>query len=181
MTKECPDNQFIDIIGLCDLDAIDFRKYPFWTQISIPEELIIPEQKPDLEQINSVSVGVEILRTKVIVTPTSSSRNHEGKFLTGRKLIIEGGVYQTVNYTALVASQSVHTAHFMVPFSAYIVIPKEIRIDTQNIDTLNLNFQVNACVEDVFIKDFGPRGIFKNVTLLLQAVPVSSVSCNEDC
>lgn len=182
MTCGCSNNQFIDIVGLCDLDSIDFSMYPYWTQISIPENLLIPEQKPDLEQINSVSVGVEIFRAKVIVTPASNEENYEGKNLTGRKLIVEGGLFQTISYTALLESQSIHTAHFMVPFSAYIVIPARIYIPGVGpVDPLELNFQVNACIEDIFIKDFCERQIFKNVTLLLQAVPVSGVSCEEIC
>lgn len=183
MNCGCSNNPFIDIVGLCDLDSINFSMYPYWTQISIPENLLIPELKPDLEQINSVSVGVEIFRSKVIVTPTSIGENYEGKKLTGRKLIVEGALCETISYTALVEDQSIHTAHFMVPFSAFIVIPALIYIPgvADLVDPLNLNFQVNACVEDVFIKDFCERQIFKNVTLLLQAVPVSGVTCAENC
>lgn len=181
-------SQLIDIIGLCDLDTIDFSRYPFWTQIFIAENLIIPEEKPDVEQIDSVSVGVEIFQTKVIVTPRSGGQdaatpvpNYEGKVLTGRKLIIEGGLCQTMTYVGALPEQSVHTAHFIVPFSAYIVLPKTITIDSTAIEVEKLNFQVNACVEDVFIKEWYPRQVFKNVTLLLQAVPVSSATCEDIC
>lgn len=181
-------SEFIDITGLCDLDTIDFSKYPFWTQIFIPENLMIPEEKPDIEQIVSVSVGVEIFKTKVIVTPRSGGKdvedpvpNYEGKLLTGRKLIIEGGLFQTMSYVGAVPEQSVHTAHFIVPFSAYIVLPKIITINGTDIEVEKLKFQVNACVEDVFIKACYARQIFKNVTLLLQAVPVSSITCDDDC
>lgn len=179
----CSNDQFIDIVGLCDLDSINFSTYPYWTQISIPENLLIPEQKPELEQINSLSIGVEVFRSKVIVTPDSKwEENYEGKKLTGRKLIVEGALFQTISYTALLEEQSIHTAHFMVPFSAYIVIPAKIYVSgiSDQVDPLYLNFQVNACIEDVYIKDFCERQIFKNVTLLLQAVPVSGISCEEN-
>lgn len=172
-------DEIIDIFGLCDPSSLNLGSSPSWTQISIPETLIIPEQKPDMEQINSVNISVNIVRKKVIVTPTSpnGTKNWEGKKLTGRKLIVEGNLCQTVSYTADVSVQSVHSAHFIVPFSAYIVIPSEISGE----DTLNINFQVNACVEDVFVKSVCKRKIFKNVTLLLQAVHAPIIGCPDEC
>lgn len=178
MSELCMDTDFVDIIGLCDPDEINFDlvKYPFWTQISIPENLIIPDQKPDIEQIDSLKISVEILKRKVIVTPVSLSGNEEGKRLTGRKLIIEGQLCQTVTYTADVPEQSVHSAHFIVPFSAFIVVDA-----IHNVDPRDINFEVKSCVEDVFIKQFCKRQIFKNVTLFLQAVPAVMLSCSEEC
>ena len=181
MSLVCVEQEIIDINGLCDPTTFDFTVNPYWTQISIPETLEIPMQKPDIEQINSVNVSAEIIRQKVIITPTSTGANVEGKIVTGRKLIIEGNICQVVSYTARVPDQKVHTAHFAVPFSAYIVIPIEILINGVPVPTLDLNFQVNACIEDVFIKSFSDRQIFKNITLLLQAVPSPSSVCPEDC
>lgn len=169
----CVKDQIIDIVGLCDISSIDLNSFPYWTQISIPETLILPESKPDIEQINSVSVSVEIIRRKVIITPVSKAPNEEGKNLSGNKLIVEGTLCQSVSYTADLPAQSVHSAHFVVPFSAYIVIP-------QTTD-LNINYQVNACVEDVFIKNICKRQIFKNVTVLLQAVPTPNSGCPDEC
>lgn len=181
MNQTCMNTDFIDVIGLCDPTTIDLEAYNYWTQISIPENLIIPDEKPDIEQINSVKVTVEILKKKVIVTPNdvgSDSTNLEGKILTGRKLIVEGQLCQTISYTADVPEQSIHSAHFVVPFSAFIVIDLDIGGD----DPLDLNFEINACVEDVFIKSFCPRQIFKNVTLLLQAVPTLIMrECPDRC
>jgi hypothetical protein len=160
------------VVGLCDpLDInFDLESYPYWTQISISENLVVPEQKPDIEQINSIIITVNIIKKKVIVTPTSTGENQEGKILTGRKIIIEGELCQTVQYTADVPEQSVHSAHFLVPFSAFIIVP--VLINT--VDTLDINFEINSCVEDVFIIDYCKRNLFKNVTLFLQAVPTSS-------
>ena len=173
----CMNSDFIDIIGLCDPSIFDLAAFPYWTQISIPETLIIPEQKPDIEQINSVNVTVEILRKKVIVTPNSDGvENQEGKLLTGRKIIVEGQLCQTINYTADVPEQSVHSAHFVVPFSAFIVLANPI----STLDPLDINFDINACVEDVFIMDVSPRQIFKNVTLFLQAVPAAMTECPDN-
>lgn len=168
------DRDDIIITGLCDVESFDITTdgNRNWTQISVPETLLIPAQKPDIEQLNSVNISVRIVRQKVIETPASDGDNVEGKRLTGRKLIIEGELCQTISYTADVPEQSVHSAQFVVPFSAFIVIPAETALDA--------NFQVNVCVEDVFIQDFTPRQIFKNVTLLLQAIQTPFIGCQDE-
>ncbi|MGL5346734.1 MAG: DUF3794 domain-containing protein [Peptostreptococcaceae bacterium] len=176
----------IDVSGLCSPESINFitpdpaTGVPgniYWSQMYIPETLSIPPQKPDVEEINSVNISVNIIRKQVIVTPSSGvNDNLEGKKLTGRKLIVEGELCQKVTYTACDKEQSIHSAHFYVPFSAYIVVPETVIFDTLEgpIDSLDINFQVNACVEDLIIKSFTCRHIYKNVTLLLQAVPTQN-------
>lgn len=167
------DNNVIDITGLCcpQDTSVVIAKYPYWIQMYITETLCVPPQKPDVEEINSVNIQVNILRQKVVKTPIADT-NLEGKKLTGRKLIVEGQLCQKVVYTALDDEQSVHSAHFYVPFSAYIVVPKEVTFGVDDvIDSLDINYQVNACVEDLSIKMIDERCFLKNVTLLLSAVP----------
>lgn len=53
----------------------------------------------------------------LVITP-----NEEGTCLTGRKLVIQGFLNQKVVYTGDVSVQSVHSAHYSVPFSAFIVV-----------------------------------------------------------
>ena len=182
----CLTKEVIDISGLCNINSLNLAApNNVWTEIIVAESLVIPIEKPDIEQINAVNISTNIVRQKVVVTPTSPKDaagnlipNFEGKTLTGRKLIVEGELCQTVTYTANVCSQTVHSAHFVVPFSAYLVIPGA---NSAGIDSLKLNFQVNACIEDVFIKEFSPRHIFKNVILLLQAVPAPFGFCPNEC
>jgi hypothetical protein len=177
MNNCCLNNDIVDIVGLCNPGDIDLTRSNFWTEIVVDESLILPEQKPDIEQINSVNISVQITRKKVIATPISkpvaTPENIEGKIVTGRKLIVEGLLCQSVSYTALVAEQSVHTAHFQVPFSAYIVVAGTTLLDD--------NFDVISCVEDVFIANFSKRQIFKNVNLFLQAIPAPKLACNDQC
>ncbi|WP_169525190.1 DUF3794 domain-containing protein [Pseudalkalibacillus hwajinpoensis] len=159
----CP--SAIQIVGLCDPSTITFEGLDTddrnWTEVSIPEVLHIPPQKPDIETIDKVFVQVKILSKRVIRTPISTEENAEGTKLTGWKLVIEGVVKQKVVYTAWNAVQSVHSAHFTVPFSAFIILPG----DTTEED----RFCVETCVEDVFVKAINDREIFKNVTLFLKA------------
>lgn len=168
----------IDISGLCNPSDVTnvISQNPYWIQMNLPEYLVIPEVKPDMEEINSVTISVDIFRKEVIEVPVSPVdangdfvSNLEGKISTGRKLIIEGQLCQKVVYTANLPEQPVHGAEFYVPFSAYIVVPPFIGTETN--DTLNIDFQVNACIEDVAVKMIDERNILKQVTLLLYAVP----------
>lgn len=177
----------IDITGICNPEnAISvIKEFPYWKQMYISETLEVPPQKPDMEQINSVDISVSIFRQKVIKTPRSyddsinppvAEPNLEGKLLSGRKLIIEGQLCQKIVYTANEDEQPVHSAHFYVPFSSYIVVPKEYTFtnadgSTITIDSLNINYEVNSCIEDVSICMIDERSLLKQVTLLLYAVP----------
>lgn len=182
--------QFVDITGLCDLSIInDIEENPYWTQISIPTVFNIPGQKPDLGDLHSENISVEIISQKVIVTPGGPTppiptpvENLEGKILTGRKLLIEGLLCKAITYTALSEDQPMHTAHATIPFSAYIVLPLTIDVGTPPVttDTLTLNFEIIPCIEDVFIKEISNRQIFQNITLFLQAVPTPGTVCNEE-
>lgn len=184
----CPSG-LVSVSGLCNPDNTTevLRKYPYWKQMYLSEFLEVPAQKPDIEQINSVTTSVNILRKEVIVTPKSNKTtaqgtvaapNLEGKRLSGRKLIIEGQLCQMIEYTATLASQPVHSAEFFVPFSSYIIVPENIAVDdglqTTEVDSLNIQFDVNACVEDVTVCALDARRILKQVTLLLSAVPAGT-------
>jgi hypothetical protein len=53
--------------------------------------------------------------------PLITKPNEEGTCLTGRKLIVEGVLKQKVVYTADVDVQSVHSAYYEIPFSAFVI------------------------------------------------------------
>ena len=166
----------IDITGLCKSSDVteSINKYPYWIQMYLPETLLIPPQKPDAETINAVNVTINIIRKEVVKTPVSIGENLEGKILTGRKLIIEGNLCQKIVYTADEPQQSVHSAEFSVPFSAYIVVPKEYTFNSVVFDSLDINYEVNSCIEDLSVELLNPRTILKRVTFLLYAVPKES-------
>lgn len=132
-----------------------------WTEISVPEILCVPNQKPDIEHIDQVYAKAEISCVKLLETPylfeggtydvvtinattgeiativaknenvyiysgnpnipLITKPNEEGTCLTGRKLIVEGTLKQKVVYTADVDVQSVHSASYEIPFSAFII------------------------------------------------------------
>lgn len=183
----CNDLELINFIGLCDEDYLETlldEDENNWTEISLPEVLCIPEAKPNIEQIMTVKAKVDIISQRVVRTPffTESSEgpdgttvttlieNNEGTILTGRKLIIEGILRQTIIYTAAKSVQSVHAAHFDIPFSAFIVVEEDT--------PLNTKYKIIPCIEDIFVCAMNERQIFKNVTLFIKAVPINS--CNPE-
>lgn len=127
-------------------------------QLSREEYVQIPVQKPDIEEILNTLVDIKIINTKVITTPAITSL--EGQKLTGYKLIVEGILNQKVEYVADEPQQSVHAAHFRVPFSSFIVLPTTY--DGGPVE-------VEGVVEDVFWKLVDKRTIFKNITFLITA------------
>ncbi len=207
-----------------------------WTEISVPEILCVPEEKPDIEHIDQVHAKAEVTCVKLLETPylfesevydlaeldasgnpvidpatgdvvvaeenvvfyvdpIVTIPNAEGTCLTGRKLVVEGKLIQKIVYTANVREQSVHSAHYEIPFSAFIVpyakiegTPQDyIVVDpTDPTATLtitayrNEDFEIDLCedfcvdayIEDIFITPLDCRTMFKNVTLFLRAKPV---------
>lgn len=118
--------------------------------------------------------------------------NEEGTCLSGRKLVIEGSLTEKVVYTANVQDQSVHSAHFTVPFSAFVIpyanfensmyslnvnalvngVAQQVNgfilgIDGELMPNLCEEFCVEAYIEDIFTDALDERTIFINITLFL--------------
>lgn len=168
-------DQLLIINGICSPEQIenfleqgDIRR---WTELVVPEVLCIPKVKPDVEHLISISSIVELISQRVISTPSKTTIpelvppifNQEGTAITGLKLVVEGVLRQKIIYTAA-QTQSVHAIHFDMPFSAFIVLAPQ--------DCITQKFKVEVCIEDIFVSDIGPRKIFKNVVLLIKAVPL---------
>ena len=164
----------IQIDGLCtDIKGVTevISQYPYWFENIINETLKVPDEQPDIESINSLNITVNILQQKVVKTPIATTENIEGKMLSGRKLIVEGNICQKLSYTASEYVQGVYSVDYYVPFSVYIVVPKEYTFNSVVLDSLDINYSVNACVEDVSLALIDSRTIKKEVTFLLYAVP----------
>ncbi len=164
----------VEIIGLCDPSLLTFEdtanpKDRNWTELSVPEVLTLPCEKPNIESIDKVYIQVKIISKRIIETP-KGLENVEGTTLTGKKLIVEGTLTQKIVYTAAVCQQSVHSAHFNIPFSAIIVLRSDF--------CLNDELCIDSCIEDVFVLAVNQRQIFKNVTLFLRAKPASMSPCS---
>jgi hypothetical protein len=179
--NDCDDEELVILKGACSpaklRGMLTTDEEITWTQIFIPEVLCIPEQKPDVEQLVSVTSVPEIFSQRVVKTPISGTvsdegaftpiENQEGTIITGRKLVIEGILKQKVVYTAALEQQPLHSAHFDVPFSAFIILPYGT--------PLTRKYKIETCIEDIFVCRTTPRQVFKNITLFIKATPLVCV------
>ena len=163
--------------------------------------------------VNGVTASIQLLLDDVLDIDCNPGyvygivSNAEGTCLTGRKLIVEGVLKQKIVYTAEVEEQSVHSAHYEVPFIAFLIpyakfenlgepqtftvydeqldLCREISAyqyadgitDNGLIQDLNEEFNVTACIEDIYVKALEPKKVFKNVTVFLKATPKANVVC----
>lgn len=162
--EDCSDLDVVSIKGITDgTDLLAITTGDKWTQMIISENLVVPHQKPDIEQINQLVSQIEIISQRVIKTPGPTGNNWEDTKLTNRKLIIEGVLRQKIAYTAEVedASQPLHGVHFDVPFSAFIVVDE----DTPT----NARYKIESYIEDIFICAVNKRTVFKNTIVFIKA------------
>ena len=176
MKCKCSIGNNYEVIGLCDISKFaksgKIATNKPWTQITIPEILTIPRNKPNIESIDKIYINVLIEKTRIISTPKTANNvtSIEGLKLTGKKLLVDGYLCQTIVYTADNCSQTVHSTSFKIPFSTFIVIEADADID-------NDKYCVKTCIEDVFAKPLNSRVIFKNVTLFLLAIKTLDAAC----
>lgn len=146
---------FVEIVGI-DTDCIP-EDITAFKQFNIEETVCVPPQKPDIEQVLRVISNVDIISTRVIKTPVGTSL--EGEILTGWKVVVEGQINQLIQYVADCPDQPSHAAHFIVPFSTFIVLPEDFVIGTP--------LTVTPFIEDIFVEQLDSRCVFKNTTLLI--------------
>ncbi len=168
MYCKCTKGNNYKVIGLCDPKDYNQTNKAAWTQITIPEILPLPECYPNIEDIERVYVKVLIDSTRVIKTAISDGANVEGGILTGRKLMIDGSICQTVVYTADTCEQSLHSINFKFPFCTSIVLDPKTDVEEDE-------FCVETCIENVFAKALNARTIFKSVTLFLLAKKATTI------
>lgn len=157
------DTETVKVIGV----AKDLPTDPkYFTEISIPETIKIPEIKPDMEQLVEVIVQAEIMSMRLVDTPCMKS--YEGQMLSGKKLILELKLKEKVVYVADEADQPVHAAHYEeVMRSVFIIVPKSV--DGKSIELLlkSNKVRVTPYIEDIYAVQKDKRTVFKNITLLI--------------
>lgn len=133
-----------------------------WTEISVPELLTIPCFKPDVKKLLSVTSSAKIVCQNVIKTPIPPE-NNEGFTLTGLKLLVHLILRQRITYVSTEHCNSVHSAHYDIPISAYIILPDNEKFD------IGSKFKIDAYIEDLFACAINERQVFKNTTLFIKA------------
>lgn len=159
----------VEGIGIADSFPTDPK---YFTQLSIPETLEIPEEKPDMEQLLSIAVDAQIESMKLIETPIALS--NEGQNLSGCKLIIELRLRQKIKYVADEPTQTVHAAHFEVLKSIFVIVPCEVNGVPIRDLLSRKRVVITPYIEDIFGEMLDKRTIFKNITLF---VDVKLLTC----
>ncbi|MGO5075973.1 DUF3794 domain-containing protein [Clostridium sporogenes] len=128
-------------------------------QLSKNKIFKIPIKKPNIEEIINIIVDAKIGDTKVI--KGIKGKSIEGQILTGYKLIVEGTLSENIEYTSCWKKQSIHSVHFKMPFSSYIILPEYYKEGDF--------IKVEAEIEDVSFRVINNRTVFNNIIFLLIA------------
>ena len=142
----------------------------YFTEEAIAETVVIPKQKPDMEQLLSIMEDIEVISVKAISTPVTTS--HEGQKLQGSKLLIEIKLRQKIKYVADEARQSVHAAHFEIFKSIFIVVPTIPPGQIAPFKTVAQLLKegrviVTPYIEDIYGEMRDKRTIFKNTLVFI--------------
>lgn len=143
-----------NIATICVESRISFK------QLMIDKYCEVPCVKPNIEDLNDeVSVDIEIINSYPIQTIHSVSTS--GQTLTGYKLIVHGNICISIEYTAALPTQPVHSYHCTLPFGTFIILSDDYQLGQQ--------VEVNAIIENIEADMVNPRGVFTYITLLLFA------------
>ena len=139
-----------------------------FTQFCTVENVILPENLPDIEQIVSCVVDPEIISIKTINTMKGLS--YEGQHLTGKKVVIELRLKQKILYVAECRTQSVHVLENDFFQSVYIVIPCRIEGTDPEYLIKYKYLKPEITIEDIYFKQTGKRSVFKNICMMVKLV-----------
>lgn len=104
-------SDMIDYSGVCQPQCFPRRNQILCAkQMPITETIILPAEKPDIEQVVQVYANAHIDNYKVISSPI------------GKKIYMKGTLSQQILYVADLPSQPVHAVHSTVPFCNFIDI-----------------------------------------------------------
>lgn len=173
MFCNCSNAHNYEVRGLCPVGSLILSPTATepWVEVSIPEILKIEACKPPVENIDKVFINAKVISTKVIDTPYPTVPNTENLSLTGKKLVVDLELCQTIIYTADVPEQSVHALQTTMPYCTYIVLPPTADVDTSK-------YCVDVCIEDVFARVIDCRTVFKNSTVFMRARELQYPECN---
>ncbi|MGG5461529.1 DUF3794 domain-containing protein [Clostridium sp. B9] len=151
LCAKCNTNYIKNCMNLCatpiGIDTTLPTAPVYFKEMILEQDLVIPDVKPDMEGLISISTSVEVICSRIINTEQKTSI--EGQNLSGCKLILELQTKDLLVYTADRITQPVHSAHFDGMNSAFVIVPCEI--NGVDIQTLIEQCKLNATVyvEDI--------------------------------
>jgi len=138
---------------------IHHHEVAHYTQVLMNGEIKIPALKPNLEKI--IHVTRKIYLKRVVVIPVKLDNG----CLAGYKVLIRGMIRLGIEYSADVPEQTVHFAHFEIPFDALIggdachpILPVE--------DCDLKNFTLCSYTEHIDVIKIDERTIEETIVLL---------------
>ncbi len=155
----------IEYVGIDGQIPPDYSVNVF-KEIMLQEHIRLADCFADIEQITRVIACVEIRSAYVIDTPVTARDakgtvlNPGGQILTGKKLVIEGVVHQTIHYVADTCEQNVMVVDNDYCFGTFAVLPASA--------TGQKCYTVVPYIEDIIVEAVGPRDITKCVSLFLE-------------
>lgn len=183
-----PDIEYIDQVHAnAQVDCVKLLETPYNFQVSTatPFSTAVPLAVTGVTAYDVIVGGAtitSILGNNVyIYTATGTTNtlitvpNNEGTCLTGRKLIVEGTLKQKIVYTADIDVQSVHSAHYEIPFSAFIIPYTKIEPKTASA------YQVVEAGKAVLGAKLGGTGIPTGVATGIISTDVNINLCEEFC
>lgn len=126
------------------------------TEVTLGSPLEIPAEKLDVEEIREFRIETAVTDWRVI--PTTQ----------GQKVIASGSIRFNIQYVAAVPAQSVHFAHFELPWDTFFVCGDDITTDICN---------VTVCVEFADYTMTDPRHLATSAILFLCATACPPPNC----
>lgn len=155
MRSDLMKNDMIQILGVTPIDEFPHcGSSQFCKEFCETDKLTIPCQKPDIKDMIEVCVSVSINGFKIICTPQ------------GKKLIIDGVKHVKLMYSAYKSCQSVHCAHFDIPFCEFILL----RHPFEKVVC------INTAIEHICVHSINCRDVILSVIVLL--CPVFKKHCH---
>ncbi|MCT4565390.1 MAG: DUF3794 domain-containing protein [Maledivibacter sp.] len=165
----CPSNNLIEYVGVANNLPDTVTNF---SEFVNEEILIIPKQKPNIEQITRVSSNVKIVSTNAVKNVSNSAgpfgSSVPGFLTTGWVLTVEGAICEVITYVADDPTQSLHSAHFVKPFSTILALPS----DFDPTSTIT----VTPFIENICIEQIDCRRMFKCELILINATGIQTLT-----
>lgn len=128
-------------------------------QQTLSKYITLPFSKPNIEEVDNVVVDVLIDDSYVV--DTMKSESNEGQVLSGYKLIVHGRIKMSIEYTAMLPTQPMHSAHCEMPFSTFLILPPDY--------VKGSYVEVSSEMENVDVDLVDLRGAMVNIVFLVIA------------
>jgi len=139
-------SKFVDVTGITPTSQFPNcpPRHPF-TEFCETDKLCIPHPNPNIRVVLEVCVNVVICSAKIICTPV------------GNKVVVEGTKQIKVTFAADDPCQSVHCAHFEIPFCSIILLgPIKDEV-----------IQVCSAIEDISVRCLDCRCLIVNTVIFI--------------